>query len=129
MSHIFTTGKELVVLTKGPGTLYLLSWASNANSPSTIGGIPTTRSGITPYIISFSHNYTRFAFIWQGEGEAVYQIGDGLERKPLGRAWESASTIHWGATAIVTENVTAHASSALNRDKETTAFIIPTGIV
>jgi hypothetical protein len=63
MSFIFKTGKELTVTTKGPGTLTLLSWGSVAKAPSTIGGAPTTCPGTTHYLTSFSHTYTRCAFI------------------------------------------------------------------
>ena len=130
-SHIFTTGHEVVVITKGPGKLTLLSWdpVQGHGLTTGVGDIPTTRSGITHYVIGFSHFYTKFSFIWQGEGEAVYQIGEGLERKPVGRTWSSANTIRWGANSVTTEDVSANIASAGRVDRQTTAFIIPINIV
>jgi hypothetical protein len=84
---------------------------------------PTT--GLTRWLISFSHDFNYFAFKWDAQGEAVYQIGSGLERKPVGRAWATASKIKWLSMSVVTADVTTIASSATVRDGFTTAWIIP----
>ncbi|KAF8637198.1 hypothetical protein AX16_010857 [Volvariella volvacea WC 439] len=125
---IFTTGNELVVITRGPGNLRLLSWQNNAGGTNTVGAIPTSNAGITRYLISFSHHYERFAFYWDGAGEAVYQIGNRLERRPVGRNWNSASTVNWGAAEVTNTNVAGIAEGAVNRDRVTTAFIIPDSV-
>ncbi|KAH6907688.1 mucin-binding lectin 1 [Coprinopsis sp. MPI-PUGE-AT-0042] len=102
-TQIFMSETQLAVL---------LTWENNHNCPRVVGAVPTTNTGLTRYMLSFSHNFLHFAFKWDGEGEAVYQIGSGLERKPV-------------ASSVVTEDVSAHVSGALNRDGRTTAWIIP----
>jgi hypothetical protein len=95
---------------------------------SVVGAMRTNASGITRWLISFSHRYEKFAFIWDGQGEGVYQIGNGLERKPVGRRWNVASTAHRGAWDIGIADVSAIVRHATNRDGATTAFIIPDNI-
>ena len=122
---IFTPGNELIVISRGPGALSLLSWQNNAGGSNVVGAIRTTNAGLTRWVISFSHHYERFAFIWQGGGQAVYQIGRKLERTPVGTRWENASTVNWGASTVTTTNVSSIASSAVNRDELTTVYAIP----
>ncbi|KAH6911701.1 mucin-binding lectin 1 [Coprinopsis sp. MPI-PUGE-AT-0042] len=106
MSWIFTSKKQLTVITRGPGALSLLSWDNTYNAKdATVGAVRTTNAGLTKWLVSFSHNFQHFALKWNGEGEAVYQIGNGLERKPVGRDWTSATTIRWGASAAVVNTV------------------------
>ncbi|KAH6907682.1 mucin-binding lectin 1 [Coprinopsis sp. MPI-PUGE-AT-0042] len=127
MSWIFTPKKQLTVVTRGPGSLSLLNWDNprNANAQeAVIGSVATTNAGLTRWVVSFSLDYLQYALKWEGEGEAVYQIGKGLERKPVGRNWTSATTIRWGASAATTQDVSARASRAFPRD-ETTIWIIP----
>ncbi|KAH6911696.1 mucin-binding lectin 1 [Coprinopsis sp. MPI-PUGE-AT-0042] len=124
-TQIFMSDTQLAVITRGPGVLSLLTWENTNDCPRVVGAVPTNNTGLTRYMLSFSHNFLHFAFKWDGEGEAVYQIGSGLERKPVGRDWTAASTVHWGASSVVTEDVSAHVSGALNRDGRTTAWIIP----
>nr|6ZRW_A Chain A, Mucin-binding lectin 1 [Coprinopsis cinerea]6ZRW_B Chain B, Mucin-binding lectin 1 [Coprinopsis cinerea]6ZRW_C Chain C, Mucin-binding lectin 1 [Coprinopsis cinerea]6ZRW_D Chain D, Mucin-binding lectin 1 [Coprinopsis cinerea]6ZRW_E Chain E, Mucin-binding lectin 1 [Coprinopsis cinerea]6ZRW_F Chain F, Mucin-binding lectin 1 [Coprinopsis cinerea]6ZU2_AAA Chain AAA, Mucin-binding lectin 1 [Coprinopsis cinerea]6ZU2_BBB Chain BBB, Mucin-binding lectin 1 [Coprinopsis cinerea]6ZU2_CCC Ch len=122
---IFHTGSELFIITRGPGKLTLLTWGGLNNLRSVIGAIPTENTGVTKWAVSFSHNYTRFSFIWEGQGEACYQIGNGLTRSPVGRSWSSSSTIHWGSSTVITEDVTSVVPGAVNRDKVTTAYALP----
>jgi hypothetical protein len=125
MAHVFATGMELSVITDGPGFLSLLSWQSNGGIQAHVGTIPTSNSGLTRFLVGFSHTFERFAIIWEGNGQAVYQIGKNLERLPVGRDWSCASTVHWGAKHLVVENVTGHIPRAVRRDRATTLFIIP----
>ncbi|KAH6907705.1 mucin-binding lectin 1 [Coprinopsis sp. MPI-PUGE-AT-0042] len=126
MSNIFAANKQLTVVTRGTGSLSLLTWANtyDANAGA-VGAVKTTNTGLTRWVVSFSHNYLHFALKWDGEGEAVYQVGDGLERKPVGRSWSSATTIHWSARSVVTEDVSVKATSVVNRDELTTIWIVP----
>jgi hypothetical protein len=126
MANIFASNTQLTVVTRGPGSLSLLTWAGtwDANAGA-VGAVSTTKTGLTRWVVSFSHNYLNFAIKWSGQGEAVYQVGEGLERKPVGRDWKTATTIHWSNRAIVTEDVSAKAGSVVVRDELTTIWIIP----
>src|SRR5271154_1568288 len=114
---IFVYGNTLIVYTRGPGNIHLLTYGGN-NSVlgSCNGAIPTTNKGVSRYLISFSHNYTKYAFYWDGAGEAVYSIGTHLERLPVGRSWTKASTVAWGASTVVTADVTSDLAGAAPRD-------------
>ncbi|KAF8656489.1 hypothetical protein AX16_002508 [Volvariella volvacea WC 439] len=125
---IFHTGSELIVITRGRGNLHLLSWQSNGGIRNHVGAIPTENSGTTRFLIGFSHTFERFSFFWDGQGEAVYQIGNRLERKPVGKNWHSASTVNWGSSEVTNTNVTGQVESAVVRDRATTAFIIPDNV-
>ncbi|KAI9450636.1 hypothetical protein F5148DRAFT_1227043 [Russula earlei] len=121
---IFVGGKSVNVTTRGPGRLYLFTHGSNVGAPSTVGGTATNNEGITRYLISFSHNFTKFAFYWDGQGEAVYSIDTRLVRKPVGKSWKEACYILWGADEVQIADVSKDVTVALPRDEETTCFII-----
>jgi hypothetical protein len=123
MSAIFVNGNTLIVYTRGPGNLHLLTYGGNLSKCN--GAIPTTNKGVSRYLISFSHNYTKYAFYWDGAGEAVYSIGTHLQRLPVGTSWTKASTVSWGASTVVTADVTSDLAGALPRNGETTAYVIP----
>jgi hypothetical protein len=96
MSQLFRPGAELHVFTRGPGMLHLLSFQSNSGlTPNISTARPT--EGDNVYLIAAGFTYERFALIWTGEGEAVYQVGNRLERSPVGTSWNAASTYVWGA--------------------------------
>ncbi|KIJ90915.1 hypothetical protein K443DRAFT_686406 [Laccaria amethystina LaAM-08-1] len=122
---VFVNGNTLVVSAIGPGKLHLLSYQSNAKIVNHVGFIPTTKTGETRFVISHSYTFERFAFFWEGSGEAVYGIGTSLVRQPVGKSWASASLASWGSPTITTANVTAQLTSAVTRDNAITAFIIP----
>ncbi|KAF9465967.1 hypothetical protein BDZ94DRAFT_1252703 [Collybia nuda] len=121
---IFVRGHPLIVTTRGPGKLHLLTHG-NPNLPSCNGSTETKNAGTTRFLISFSHNYTKFAFHWDGAGEAVYGVGSDLTRVPVGRSWSQASLVNWGASTVTTGDVTSALQHALARNEETTCFIIP----
>ena len=125
MAGIFTNGQTLVVSAIGPGKLHLLSYESNAKIVNHIGYIPTSKTGETRFLISHSYTFTKFAFFWEGSGEAVYGVGTSLVRQPVGKSWASASLASWGSPTITTANVTSQVTSAVTRNNEITAFIIP----
>lgn len=126
---LFKPGQELVVITQGPGHLCLLSYGSKDGSGiNIVGAMNTNAPGITRWLISFSHRYDKFAFIWDGQGEGVYQIGNGLERRHVGRKWTAASTAHKGASHVGIEDVADIAKHAINRDGATTVYAIPNNI-
>ncbi|KAI9507838.1 mucin-binding lectin 1 [Russula earlei] len=105
---IFVNGQSVNVTTWGPGHLYLYTGGSNVGAPSCVGGTATTNEGITRYIISFSHNFTKFAFYWAGQGEAVYHIDNHLVQEASREKLEGGE-LH---------------PSALARDEETTVFVV-----
>lgn len=125
MAGIFTNGQTLLVSTIGPGKLHLLSYQSNAKITNHVGYIPTTKAGETRFVISHSYTFERFAFFWEGSGEAVYSVGTSLIRQPVGKSWDSASLASWGSPTITTANVTAQVTSAVVRNNAITAFIVP----
>ena len=128
--YLLTTGNEIIVIAQGPGSLSLLTWDPVSSSiHAHVGATPTYRQGYTHFLIGFSHYFQRFAFIWDGDGEAVYQIGEGLERRPVGRSWEQASAFHYRSSAVSTEDVSRHIAGAVRRDKETTVWAIPSNIL
>ncbi|KAK7439370.1 hypothetical protein VKT23_017594 [Stygiomarasmius scandens] len=122
---LFTQGQTIIVVTRGPGKLHLLSYQSNNGSKEVVGSATTTSAGITRFVVGFSHYFTRFAFIWDGEGEATYSVGNGLQRLPVGKSWNHASLAPWGGNEITTEDVSKVVPNAVNRDERTTCFVIP----
>jgi hypothetical protein len=93
---IFSPGSEFNIITRGPGTLQLLSYNTKSGLPANISALRVTAQGISNYILAAAPGYDRFAFIWTGEDEAVSQIGNSLLRQPIGRRWEAASTVERG---------------------------------
>ena len=122
---IFIEGECLVVTTRGPGKLHLLTYKVNIANDAVVGYGTTSNEGVTRFLVSFSHNYNAYAFMWDGQGEAVYGVGTGLERRPIGRNWTQASAIQWGATTVSTANVTSIVPTAIDRANVTTVFVIP----
>jgi len=126
MSDIFRNGNGVIVNAKGPGKLHLLTYGGiSANLGNVVGSVGTTNSGITRFLISFSHNYTRFAFYWEGAGEAAYGTSESLARYPVAKNWDNAVVIHWGSPSFTSGNVNAEVNKAVGRDNQTTVFIIP----
>lgn len=125
MSVIFRNGNGIIVNAKGPGKLHLLTYGGGSSLSNTVGSIGTTNSGITRFLISFSHNYTRYAFYWEGAKEAAYGTTETLARYPVAKNWDNAVVVHWGSPSFTSGNVHAEVNKALPRDNETTVFIIP----
>jgi hypothetical protein len=125
MSYIFASGKCLVVTISGPGKFYLLSYQSNAKMTNVQGTIDITGTGVTRIMVSHSYTFERFAFYFDGAGEAVYGIGAGLARLPVGKSLKEASTVAWGQGTVGTGDVSSQATSAARVDNLITAFIIP----
>lgn len=125
MSAIFRNGNGVIVNANGAGKLHLLSYASNSGLPNHVGYIETTSSGITRFVISFAYTFTRFAFYWEGNGQAVYGAGDSLARYPLATGWDKAVVIEWGSSSFTSGNVQAEVNKAVVRNGSVTAFIIP----
>ncbi|KAJ6497142.1 hypothetical protein C8R47DRAFT_1113942 [Mycena vitilis] len=124
----FHNGSGVLVTARGPGKMHLISYASNANLPNHVGTITTNvtdQSDETRFMISHSYTFTQFAFYWEGSGEAVYSIGDQLQRQPVGNSWGKSVAISWGGKAAATSDVSSQVSSAVKRDNEVTCFIIP----
>lgn len=129
MSGIFVGSNSLEVFTYGPGKLSLLTFAGLSNLPNVIGGKQTSAIGTTPWLISFSHNYVNFAFIWQGTGvlgsQAVSRIGSSTATQSVGTSWNSASFVGFGNNSVIFADVTAQVATAVNRDDFTTFYAIP----
>jgi hypothetical protein len=103
---IWSKGQGLFVTTCSAGTLNLFTYDRSIPTSATFrSDLSTGNAGTTRFVISFTHNYSKFAFMWEGAGEAVYSIGTGLERKPVGKSWSQASQVAWGASAVTTADV------------------------
>jgi len=124
MTVIFEDGRCLVVTTRGKGSLHLFTYDSTLTSDNVVGSTPTTNTGVTRFLVSFSHTYKRYAFFWDGAGEAVYGFGTSLQRKPVGTSWNHASEALRGASTITTTNVSLIVVKASKRNS-TTCYIIP----
>jgi len=131
MSDLFyVNGQGVVVSTTGPGKIHLLSYAANtATNTAHIGTITTASEGRTRFIISDSYDYNKFAFYWDGAGEAVCGKGQHLLRQAVGRNWREATCADYNTSAFVTRDVTADTTGALNRDNRVTCFIIPDNVL
>jgi hypothetical protein len=86
-------------------------------------GIDTTSSNAVRFLISFSHNYSRFAFYWDGLGPANHTVAQTLASGSVGRSWSQASFVQRGDTAVSTMDVTALVPTAVDRGNVTTIFI------
>jgi hypothetical protein len=126
MSGIFIDGQALVVTTRGPGSLHLLTYSKDPTSSfgKFVRPTSTSNAGTTRFLVSFTHNYDGYAFHWDGAGEAVYGIGANLERKPVGRSWKNASAISWTATTVTTIDATSIVAGA-PANSAATVFVIP----
>lgn len=122
---VFTNGNSLVVSTRGPGKIHLLSYQSNGKITNHVGSLATNNEGETRFLISHSYTFERFAFFFEGAGEAVYGMGSSLMRQPVGKSWNEASVASWGSASITTADVSAQVTSAVVRDNAITCFIIP----
>ncbi|KAK7439310.1 hypothetical protein VKT23_012803 [Stygiomarasmius scandens] len=122
---MFVQGQTIIVTTRGPGKLHLLSYQPNNGSKDHVGSTTTTNTGITRFVVGFSHYFTQFAFYWDGEGEAVYSIGNHLQRLPVGESWNHASSAPWGGHEITTVDVANIVPNAIKRDERTTCYILP----
>ncbi|KAJ6579234.1 hypothetical protein DFH09DRAFT_913429 [Mycena vulgaris] len=123
----YTNGIAPIVTVYGPGNLHHLSYASNGGIPNVVGFIPTANEGTTNFLLGFSYTFTGYAFYWDGAGPAFWRL-NGSFQEPVGTSWTDATAVPWGTQVILGANVQAQAASAVNRDHEVTAFIIPGGL-
>ena len=125
MSTIFRNGNGVIVNARGAGKLHLLSYGSNSSLPNHVGYIETSATGITRFVISFAYTFTRFAFYWEGNGEAAYGAGESLARYPIATSWDKAVVVEWGSSSFTSGDVQAEVKKAVVRNGSVTAFIIP----
>ncbi|KAJ7700234.1 hypothetical protein B0H14DRAFT_3034246, partial [Mycena olivaceomarginata] len=100
----FQDGNAVLVVTRGPGKMHVVSYGSSAQptlsqvfgSTSTPAG--TTERDETRFIITHSYTFAYCGFFWEGAGEAAYTIGDSLVRQAVGKSWQAAIIVEWGAT-------------------------------
>jgi len=114
-----------VVTVSGPGKVHLLSFQSNGGIKNHVGFVETTSAGVTRFMLSHSYTFERFAFYFEGAGEAVYGIGTDLARNSVGKSWSEANLVSWGSPTITTADVSVNVQSAVTRNNAITCFIIP----
>ncbi|KAJ7349021.1 hypothetical protein DFH08DRAFT_133780 [Mycena albidolilacea] len=127
----FQNGNAVLVVTRGPGKMHLISYASNAKpaivphfgSMSTPAG--TTERDETRFLITHSYTFEQCAFYWEGAGEAAYGVGNSLVRQAVGRSWQAAINVGWGATTATTTNVSGQLASGVQRDNLINCYIVP----
>jgi hypothetical protein len=93
-----------------------------------VGGKSTTVSGISRWVVSFTHDYLSYGIIWEGSGQAVYSIGNSLETKAVGRSWTQATYIHWGDSFPSTKDVSGALGGATRIGDSPTIYYIPQAI-
>jgi hypothetical protein len=125
-NSVWWYGNAFMVTAHGPGKLHLLSYNTTFGGGPVHGAITTTNKGVTRFIVSFSHNYVSYAVMWEGGGEAAYTIGESTQKTPVGRNWNQATGLTWGnPVTINTVNVSSLVPSAIDRNDETTVYIVP----
>ena len=130
MSPIFANGNGIIVTASGPGKLHLLTFASNGGIVNHVGVTETKKAGLTRFLISHSYTFTKFAFYWEGAGEAVYGTTESLVRTALiAKGWADAVTVDWGTSSFGKADVSAEAQKGVGRDGLVTAFIIPDNVL
>ena len=130
MSPIFFNGNGIIVTTSGPGKLHLLSFASNSGILNHVGVTETKSGGITRFLISHSYTFTKFAFYWEGAGEAVYGTPESLVRTALtAKSWVDAVGVDWGSSTFTKADVSTEAQKGVGRDGLVAAFIIPDNVL
>jgi hypothetical protein len=122
---IFRNGQGIVITSNGPGKVHLLSYASNAGIVPHEGTTTTNREGVTRFVISHSYTFTKFAFFWEGVGQAFCAIGEDNNKVPVGTSWTAATCIAWSGSSFTSENVSSCTAGGVNRDNQVTCFIIP----
>ncbi|KDR77697.1 hypothetical protein GALMADRAFT_411187 [Galerina marginata CBS 339.88] len=128
--YFFQYGQGVIVDANGPGRIHLLSYGANqASNTAHIGTITTASEGKTRFIISHSYDYTKFAFFWDGAGEAVSGLGQQPFNQAVGKSWEEATCADYNTNAFATRDVTAATTDAVTRDNLVTCFIIPVDTV
>ncbi|KAF8958138.1 hypothetical protein BDZ97DRAFT_1668855 [Flammula alnicola] len=126
MSVFYLYGQGVTVTTEGPGSIHLLTYASNASHalPAVVGTTTTTSPGTTRFIISHSYTFEKFAFYWDGAGTAVCGKGwEDVPVQPVGTSWAQATSADWSAYAFATTDVTSEATSAIDMANKITCFI------
>lgn len=122
---IFSHGQGILVITRGPGKVHLLSYASDSDSAPHKGTTTTDLEGITRFLISHSYGYTKYAFFWEGAGQAFCTFGQDTNRVLVGTHWNAATCVEFGSPRFTTQNVSSYTVGAFNRDNIATCFIIP----
>ncbi|KAF8881502.1 mucin-binding lectin 1 [Infundibulicybe gibba] len=120
----FANGEGIIVTARGPGKVHLLSYQSNAKLAAVIGATTTNNTGTTQFLISHSYTFDKFAFYWEGEGEAVFGYGQDLVRSSLGKSWSNAAMVVYGQN-LTTGDASADVAGAVNCDGAVNCFILP----
>jgi hypothetical protein len=109
MTPIFAGNQCVTVSTWGWGRLVVLTYdpVTKALNPN-IQAKHTSNNGETRWMLGFSFCFRRFALIWEGDGSAVIRIGNSDDSTPVGRSWESATLLVWGATTVQQADVSSH---------------------
>jgi hypothetical protein len=125
----YTNGIAPIVTVYGPGNLHHLSYASNGGIPNVVGKMPVpttaTSENKTNFLLGFSYTFTGYSFYWDGAGPAFWRVAGSSFTEPVGTSWTDATSVLWGSEVILGANVAAQVTSAVNRDNEVIAFIIP----
>jgi hypothetical protein len=123
----YTNGLAPIVTVYGPGNLHHLSYNSNNALPNAVGTITTNAvaDNKTHFLLGFSYTFTGYAFYWDGAGPAFWRVAGSPFTEPVGTSWADATGVPWGTEVVLGENVQAQVATAVNRDNQVIAFIIP----
>ena len=126
MAFVFANGQGIMVTTHGQGNLHLYSYGKAGRDPGVFGYLTTSKSGTTKFVISHSYGYNKYAFFWDGPGEAEYCIGGNPKTHPVGRSWSAASWLKWGDKEVSVLDVSPdYFAGATDVGHLITCFVIP----
>ena len=124
---LFRGQSTLLVHAWGQGKLHLLSYDPNVTQLTPhVGDKSTTNSvGPTDFVIGFSHYFRKYAFYWEGDGDAYLRIGTSPDLIPVGKSWATATSAPFGGDGVSTTDVSSLVGGAIVREEATTVFVLP----
>lgn len=123
MSGVLQGLNTLMLMTSGSGTLYHISYGSVLGYANTHRSKTINATGENRWVVGFSYTYNKYAFIWEGSGEATYRVGTGLSAFPVGRSWNNATTVNWDSPIVSNADATSLVTGPFL--PELIAWIIP----
>lgn len=123
VEQIWAHGQAVIVTVTGPGKIHLLSYNPSMNHPTMVGTVQARPQGTTRFLVSHSYGFFKYAFYWEGGGDAVASYGP-VNRTRVGNSWNEAICIDWGSSNFTFNDVTSNAAVA-SENATVTCFVIP----
>jgi len=113
----------LLLMTIGSGTLSHISYQTLPGVDNVLQAKSITAMNETRWVLGFSYYFQKYAFIWEGEGEATYRVGDSVQTVPVGRSWNNATIVTWNSPVITNGDVSPLATGTFGTDP--IAWVVP----